>query len=552
MPANYCPGCGRKMSADNQFCGYCGFNLKNYDEKLIRYCPECGNERKPSARFCIKCGLNFFSSEEGSTPDVQSHAESLKHETTQKREYKQPQETEYRQQQDYVRKLEKMAGNTEISATGILKAITVIAAVVFGYFGLKSMIYFNYTDMGAKIWAFLSVATGLFNMILMLLIAFRCKKEYGRSLLYALVGSEIIRICLKLYYIQDKAIYYDIKMTDYFPILLAVLFVLLLNYLMKQQDLLYTTQEEEFKDTVCKIPYAIQKAVNPKTDKKYSASQKMSSDKLKFNKKTEMVEYDYTNNQERALMWMMTTKTYLIFCILFTANLAIGLFTKFSFLGLIFKIIPIIMCVGFWKIYCNKKEYEKGTELISKTLMVRFVVHIVMCVIILIGIFTLNLGIGWCLFAIVIVCMDLAYLYSLRNTFYWLTELGKGKNVEVTAGLYPIIILVLGTSVKVISFITALWLQSVANGLNSRISGYGNAASSGIANIFSVIGFDYSYIYGESSSYISGLLQPIMEWIQNTLGFSQNPLIMIIAIAIPVCEIILLNNIRSTLNAPRS
>ena len=544
MPVNYCPGCGEKKDADDHFCGNCGFNLTKCDEKLMKYCPHCGKERKANARFCIQCGLDFFSFRQDSMSDSKPRTENSEHKTGQK--------TESKQTQERVWKPEKTAGNTEISSMGILKVVSVLAAILFAYFGLKSMVYFNYSSMQAKIWAFLSVATGLFNTMLMLLIAFRCHKEYGRSLLYAFVGSEIIRIGLKLYYIQDKAIYHDVKMTEYLPILWAVLLVLVLNYLMKQQNLLYTAQEEGFKDTVCRIPYAIQKAFNPNAIEKQSVSQKTANGKHKFDNVIQMPGFEYTNNQEKALMWIPTTKIYLIFCILFTANLIIGVFSKFSLWGLIGKIIPIIMCVGLWKIYGNKREYEKGTGLISGTLMVRFVFHIVICVILLIIVFSLQLGFWWYLGSIALVCIDLGYLYSLHNTFLRLTQLGKGENVEVTAGLYPIFALVLGAIVKVISFIWALWLQSVANGLNSRISGYGNAASSEVANFFSMLGLNYSYVYGESSSFIRGLLQPIMDWIQSILGFSQNPFIMLIAIAIPVCEIILLNNIRYTHNAPRS
>lgn len=277
-----------------------------------------------------------------------------------------------------------------------------------------------------------------------------------------------------------------------------------------------------------------------------TSQSKKSFEKKESNSEKRMTGFSYTNEQERALMCIPAGNVYLVFCVLFTINLVVGVFSKFSFLNLISKVIPIIMCVGFWKIYCNKKEYEKGTRLISGTIMFQFIIHIIMCVIILIAIFSLRAGIWSYLIGIAFVCMDLAYWYSLHGTFLKLTHLGWGEDVEVTSGIYPVLVLILGTIAKIISLIWSFWLQSVANGVNSKLNGYGNAASSEIANFFSMAGLDYGYVYGESSSYINSLLRPIMEWIQSILGFSQNPLLMIIAIAIPICEIILLNNIRYT------
>lgn len=524
MQIKYCPNCGEKKEAGDRYCSRCGCDLTNINKRQMNYCPNCGKEKKINARFCNQCGFDFSIFESRSTSNSTSNSTPKP-----------------------VQVPHPSLGNVEVSAASILKIVAVISAVLFTYWALRSIVYFNYSSVQAKVWAFLSVTTGISNAILTLLIAFRCRKEYGRSLFYTLSGNEIIRVCLKLYYIQDKARYYDIGLTDYLPIFGAAILIVAFNFLMKQQDMLCTTQEESFGDSIRKIPYAIRKAFNPN----FVGNESQTTGKTIFTrKKTDnarrMAGYTYTNNQEQALMWIPKGKVYLVFTIFFTANLVISIFSHFSFVSLIFKIIPIIMCVGFWKIYCNQAEYERGTNLISITLMVRFCLHIIFCVVMLIVIFSLGLGIWSYLIAIALVCMDLAYWYSLRETFSRLTNLGRGENVEVTAGLYPVFVLILGIIVKVLSFLWALWLQSVANGLNSKIYGYGADVSSEVANILSLIGLDYRWVYGEASGYIGAILRPITEWIQDTLGFSQNPILMIIVIVIPVCEVMLLNSIRYT------
>ena len=63
-----------------------------------------------------------------------------------------------------------------------------------------------------------------------------------------------------------------------------------------------------------------------------------------------------------------------------------------------------------------------------------------------------------------------------------------------------------------------------------------------------MFGLGYGYGYSQSSDVIQSFLSPITEWIQSTLGFSQNPLIMVIAVTIPILEILLLIKIRSYMN----
>ena len=124
----------------------------------------------------------------------------------------------------------------------------------------------------------------------------------------------------------------------------------------------------------------------------------------------------------------------------------------------------------------------------------------------------------------------------------------KGENTEVSAGMYPIFILGINTVTRCIVLAWSSFLQMTANRITGTMNQYGDAASSSVGQIFSMFGLDYRYGYSQSSDIIQSFLNPITEWIQNTLGFSQNPMIMVIAVAIPILEILLLIKVRSYMN----
>ncbi len=126
-----------KKDADDHFCGNCGFNLAKCDEKLMKYCPHCGKERKANARFCIQCGLDFFRSDRIQC-QIQSHGRKIRSIKQDKRQNPNRRKSAFGNQK-------KMVGNTEISSMGILKVVSVLTAILFAYFGLKSMVYFNYS-----------------------------------------------------------------------------------------------------------------------------------------------------------------------------------------------------------------------------------------------------------------------------------------------------------------------------------------------------------------------------------------------------------------------
>lgn len=242
----------------------------------------------------------------------------------------------------------------------------------------------------------------------------------------------------------------------------------------------------------------------------------------------------FVTPQEKVLVGILSNTLYLIFCIVFTANIVFNVFLGFSFTKLIGQVIPIIMCVGFWMMYCNMAEYEKGSNIISKTMAFLLGLRIALYVLLLIALIAMKANVWAYVILIVFAAIDMGYWYSLHATFSNLTKLGRGIRVMVTAGIYPIIVLVLNVVGKVISFLFASVMQGVLSGI---IGSYGS--------IYDL--YDYGYYgYDDSARYMQAVMDMVTQMVQSVLGFTQNPFIVISAIAVPVLEIMLLSKIRSS------
>lgn len=241
----------------------------------------------------------------------------------------------------------------------------------------------------------------------------------------------------------------------------------------------------------------------------------------------------FVTGQESVLVGILASPIYLIFCILYTANIAFSVFTGFSIFNIIGQIIPILVCIGFWKMYCNKAEYERGSNIISILLNIFLVIRIVLYVIFLFVLFaTISPKDGWWLYLILVLiaAFDLGYWYSLHATFSKLTKLGRGTRIMVTAGIYPIIVLIIGAIQKVFSFMGALGSRGAANGIYAII-----------VQLFDEMGY-YGYGYGDEAKY----MDMVLSMIQSALGLRQNLFGLVIAAAVPIVEIVLLCKIRSS------
>ncbi len=55
-PRTTCPGCGRFICPEDDFCGDCGVPLRE------TVCPSCGYHVRPGKKFCTKCGTSLITS----------------------------------------------------------------------------------------------------------------------------------------------------------------------------------------------------------------------------------------------------------------------------------------------------------------------------------------------------------------------------------------------------------------------------------------------------------------------------------------------------------
>lgn len=184
-----------------------------------------------------------------------------------------------------------------------------------------------------------------------------------------------------------------------------------------------------------------------------------------------------------------------------------------------------------------------GFSIISVLTWITAVVHIIVGVLLLIigG----SAGIEAALIILLVMGIDIGYWCSLGNILSTLKVNARKGYKKLKIGVYPIAVLGINALVKAAMFAWASFLQSTANSINGQLNQYGSAASSIVGEVFGELGFGYETGYSWSSSGIQSLLNPITSWVQKTLGFSQNPLIMIIAIVIPVLEMLLLIKLRS-------
>lgn len=62
------------------------------------------------------------------------------------------------------------------------------------------------------------------------------------------------------------------------------------------------------------------------------------------------------------LQAVLVSKEFLIFAVIYTANLVANVFTDFSVSKIFFQIFPILFCTGIWMIYCNRYKETMSTS----------------------------------------------------------------------------------------------------------------------------------------------------------------------------------------------
>ena len=72
-----CPGCGRPVSADKNFCPDCGAKLPEQTVAQGAVCPNCGRQNDFGTRFCQDCGTKLPAAVQAEQMDAQRSAAVL-------------------------------------------------------------------------------------------------------------------------------------------------------------------------------------------------------------------------------------------------------------------------------------------------------------------------------------------------------------------------------------------------------------------------------------------------------------------------------------------
>lgn len=244
---------------------------------------------------------------------------------------------------------------------------------------------------------------------------------------------------------------------------------------------------------------------------------------------------------------------FLAFAIVYSLLLAYDIISGFSIFKIIFSIFSILTCTGIWLAYSSVKTNNPsstGFTMVFTILIIRIVGVSILGLGIMVGgaiawsAYDTGIAIGWVIGLLLVMAILLAYYITLAKTIESLGKAARGERGGISTYIYSMVGLGFLAFRKLLNLIGSLILAATAREITNGMYGYGNDFSSYIGQLFNEAGLGYSYGYQASSSLAQSVIKPLADWIQKTLGFSTNPLILIAAVAMPVLEIIILVQIR--------
>lgn len=494
-------------------------NWQNMQNEENRYCSKCGAKVKTTSRYCQKCGQPL-TKEVQDVEDGQSRAINA--------------EKQLNNIKDAGEKLKQ-------NPKGILKIYCLIMALSYGSLALHDVQYIT-SYYNNTIWGLLMVLAGAWIAFIFAVIGLRCQKEYGKNLIYGLFAGAGVKSILHIYNMYECSKYYINTSSDVYSIVGIIIAVGICCYLMKKNDFIVSREGDTVVQVLKEIPWALSQILNGENSNKERPQKKQ---------KEENFTADISLPKGK-LQALLLTKTFLAFAIVYTVNVAVNVFSDFSIFKIVFQTLPILFCVGVWMIYCERYKETMSTTgftMINIVFLFELVLRVAILIIIVIVALSMDSDSGFALFffGAVILGFDIGYWRSLRKTISSMKECavhGTGYT-EMHASMYPVIIWILQTIIKVIGFLVACYLQNLADSMNTTLYQYGEEANSIAGYLTKSLGLGYGLGYGTSSDFVNSLLSPITTWIQNTFGFSQNPYIMLLAIITLIINILLFFKIRS-------
>lgn len=434
----------------------------------------------------------------------------------------------------------------------LLKYYGIVLGVIFGYFAITYLPWLSYYAFSAKLWGFLMVVACAWSAFIYFLIAFHCKRQYGKHLVCALAGGAILKLILQIIMFLQYSAFINSSALSLVAIVITVLGVVICYYLMKAEGMILIQEQKSLQQIITEIPAVLRNLIS----QGQVTSRGTSGGKRPENPHGPVM----PNTLRGQTVYFISGGLFLAFCILYTLELAYNVVFNFSYLALIMNIFCILSCVAIWLLYYGSKKNELHTTALSIITVIMYIklgLNIVLVVGIIILLIVSEVDIASILVIFAISLLDLGYWYSLGATFSDVKKFSTGEKNHIKVRIYPIIVKGLRVAVQVIGFIIAAILQYFANALTDSIHQGQQDISSSLGALFDnpildEFGLGSEYWYDKAYSATDYFVQPIVQWIQDILGFSKNPIFMIIAIAITVIEIILFSKMRSLMKANHS
>jgi hypothetical protein len=254
-------------------------------------------------------------------------------------------------------------------------------------------------------------------------------------------------------------------------------------------------------------------------------------------------------NPSQVGLWSVVSgNLFLVFSILFSANLLYQLFSGFSFIKVVTSILTILTCIGLWLIFLDAKNgmlSKGGFSIIKIVATLKFIFYFCIEAILFVLILQLDLGVKANLIVFLFLLILLLYWIALLGTTSRSSKIAHGSTKPPVGSFYITFVLCLNIFFKVCSFIWLNMVQHTTNEMANSVLAFGSGASSELASMLNGEGLNYALGYDVSSSMMNSVLQPAAEWIQSTFSVSLDIPGTLLAIAVLVCEIMILSKLRA-------
>lgn len=515
-----CKNCGERIPDETVRCPHCGAQQlpEEKEECSIRYCSRCGKEIDKNDKYCPRCGK----------------------------------EINRKEKKDLFIQIPK----------GTLKVFGIIFGIVYIYNTVKYIPYLGYYLISYKIWGAGMIAACAWNALILFVIAFKCQEKNGRHLIYALIGGTFLNCLLQT--IQNIKLwgYYGSRISDCYLIMGAVLIALACYYLMKHDGLILPLKDKESViQTIREIPGILSELL-------------FKESKLCAKKETSIQEMPEDLNPVQVKIWkLIVSKQFFLFLLIYTINLIYQLSSDFAFFKIVKNFFPILFSIGMWMIYWEGKKrtlHKGGFSMISALTTIKFILHITIAALIFLLAIKLELEIQaepevqavTITALLIVILLDLFYYGVLYKMALCIKQISNGLKNTIDLFVYPLCILSLNVVFRSLIFAVISYERYAVSSTIDSMGQYGEDVVNFLLSVLYTFGVEFElegfidmlgnlyymiddFVYDIPPSVANLLFARIEGWLQTTFGFGQTGFAMMLLLAVPIFEMIVLSKLNS-------